>query len=183
MKRILLYLTLLAQASFGSALPTGGVAGYEFNRMNPVSRKFNLGTHIVDGQSWGTRAQWSFADQGGAASTELFLHDNDGQSVSIPKGAVLTDCYLDVVTAPTSSTSSGSIAWSSSDAGDLKAATFVAGYTTGSLIHCTKPSGSYTTSTMIRFTSEGFLKVKIGSEALTAGKINVYLQYILSGLL
>lgn len=183
MTKFLLYLTLFAASAFGSSLPTGPVAGYEFNRMNPVSRKYNLGTHLVDAQSWGTRGQWSFSDQGGAAGQDLFLHDVDGQNVSIPKGAVLTDCYLDVVTAPTSSTSSGSIAWSSSDAADLKAATFVSAYTIGSLIHCTKPSGSYTSATMIRFTSEGFLKVRIGSEALTAGKINVYLQYILSGAL
>lgn len=183
MKKLLLFLTVCSMG-FGSSitlLPKQGA--YEVNRSSALFRKFNVGTHIADSQQWGSRAQWDFAASGGAANSDITLKDYDGQSVMVPAGAVLVDCYLDVVTAPTSSTSSGSLAWSSSDVGDLKAATFVNSYTTGSLIHCTKPSGSFTSGTMIRFTSEGTLKVRVGSEAITAGKINVYLQYILSGAL
>jgi len=180
----ILFLLLMSSELFASSIgliPKQGA--YEVNRSSAVARKFNLGTHVSNATQWGARAQWDYSVSGGAASTDIALLDIDGQPVYIPKGAVLTDCYLDVVTAPTSSTSSGSIAWTASGVGDLKAATFVSSYTTGSLMHCTKPSGAYTAATMIRFDSEGQLKIRIGSEALTAGKINVYLQYILSGVL
>lgn len=188
------YLLLLMTASqlFGAAAPTPAGAGYEINRMNAVSRKYSLGTAVVNGNQFGMRGVWKFSDQGGAAGAILKLHDADGLNVTIPNGAVVTHCYIDVPTTLTSSTGSAKMAFGVSGIGDLKAATFIgqaSGQTstlnvsngvTSKPTACT-PDG--TTANMIRLTSEGALFVQIGSEAVTAGQVDVWVEYILSGSL
>lgn len=177
MKKIFFATLLITGQLFGAAAITNSGGGYEINRMNAVSRKYDMGTRLADGP-FGVKATWDFADQGGAASSDLYLHDAEGKKVSLPANAIIRDCLISVVTQPTSSTTSGSLAFSSKAAADLKAATFVASYTTTTPIVCL-PVG--TVSTMIKTTSELNLIVRTGSEALTAGKINVWVEYVIGG--
>lgn len=171
-----LSLLLLSTNLFAATmLSTNGA--YEINRAGDVWAKYQAGTQLLSATQFGVKAQWSFADQGGAASSDLVLHDLFGQPVKLPAGSIITNCLIDVVTQPVSSTGSGSLALSSKAVADLKAATFPAGWTTTLPLVCI-PIG--TVGTMIEATSEMTLKIRTGSEALTAGKINVWVQYVIS---
>lgn len=174
--RLITVLMLVAMTGFAALPPTVNQA-YNLNRASKANADAQAGTALRNAVQFGTKATWSYAIQGGAADSDLTLVDEERKAVKLPSGAIIRDCLIDVVTQPTSSTSSGSLAISSKSVADLKAATFVASYTTSSRIACI-PVG--TTGTMIKLSSEGTLKVRIGSEALTAGKINVWVQYVLS---
>lgn len=190
MKKYLL-IALVTGQLFGSAAITPAAGGYELNRSSAVARKYSLGTRLADG-TFGTRGVWKFSDQGGAANSNLKLHDSEGLNVTLPAGSVVTHCYIDVPVLLTSSTGSAKMSFSASGIGDLKAATFI-GQAAGqaSTLNVSngvtsKPTACLpdgTVSNMIRLTSEGALQVSIGSEALTAGQVDVWVEYILSGSL
>lgn len=174
--RLFLVAALFAANVFGAAaLTTDGA--YELNKRSSVDRKYATGTKAYDAQQFGAKGTWSFSDQGGVANAILPLHDHDGKNVTLPAGAIIRDCLIDVVTQPVSSTGSSGIAFSSKAVADLKAATFPASLTTTTPIVCI-PIG--TVGTMIKTASELTLAIKVGSEALTAGKINVWVEYVLS---
>lgn len=151
---------------------------YEIDKKDATARKYSQGTKLYDAQQFGAKATWDFAVSGGAANTDIPLLDAEGKRVTLPTGAIVRDCLISVVTQPTSSTSSASAAFSSKAVADLKAATVVASLTTTTPIVCL-PVG--TVSTMIKTTSELTLKMRVGSEAFTAGKINVWVEYVLGG--
>jgi len=174
MKKILLALLATTQI-FGAAAITSSGGGYELNRASSLNRKYAVGTHLGNGP-FGVRAVWDFAVSGGAANTDITLKDAEGVAVTLPTGAIIRDCLISVATQPTSSTSSASMAFSSKAVADLKAAAVVASYTTTTPIVCL-PIG--TVGTMIKLASEATLKVRIGSEAATAGKINLWIEYVL----
>lgn len=174
MKKILLALLATAQI-FGAAAITSSGGGYELNRASSLDRKYAVGTYLGNGP-FGVKAVWDFAVSGGAANTDITLKDAEGVAVTLPTGAIIRDCLISVATQPTSSTSSASMAFSSKAVADLKAATVVASYTTTTPIVCL-PVG--TVGTMIKLASEATLKVRIGSEAATAGKINLWIEYVL----
>lgn len=170
-------LGLLCSATLLAAPAVTPGQGLELNKRSVVDTKYASGTQLVNAAQFGTKGTWDFAVSGGAAATDIPLLDKAGRRVSLPTGAVITNCLIDVVTQPASSTGSASIAISSKAVADLKAATFPASYTTTLPIVCI-PVG--TVGTMIKTTSELQLKIRVGSEALTAGKINVWVQYVLS---
>lgn len=173
MKKFLLTLIISIPLMGASVVSNNGA--YELNRSSAVARKYALGTNLQGAGALGVKAQWDFAKSGGA-SGDLTLKDPEGNPVKLPTGAIITNCLLDVVTQPTSSTGSGSIAFSSSAVGDLKASQVVASWPIGR--QACIPTGS--TGTMIKLASEAPLKIRVGSERLTAGKINVWVQYVLS---
>lgn len=175
LKALITMLTISA-FSFGAAALTSASA-YKINRKDKVNRDTAAGTKLYDAQQFGAKGQWSYAVSGGAANSDISLLDHEGLPVTLPANAIITNCLIDVATQPTSSTNSGSLAFSSSAVADLKAAAFVASYTTSARIACI-PTG--TTGTMIKTSSELTLKMRIGSEALTAGKVNVWVEYVLS---
>ena len=176
MKNFLIMLSVILAQSIHAAPALTANGAYQLDRASKLNRDHYVGTKLFDAQQFGVKAVWDFAIQGGAASTDLTLQDAQGNPVTLPAGAIIRDCLLDVVTQPTSSTSSGSLAFSSSAVADLKAATVVASLPV-SRIACIPVA---TVGTMIKTSSELTLKVRTGSEALTAGKINLWIQYVLS---
>lgn len=189
MKKTFLLVALLTSQLFGAAAIQPLVGGYELNRSGAVQRKYSLGTAIANGP-FGVRGVWKFSDQGGAAGAVLKLHDSEGLNVTLPAGAVITNCLIDVPVLLTSSSGSAKMSFSASGIGDLKAATFIGQFAgQASTLNLSsgvssKPSACIpdgTTAAMIRLTSEGALQVGIGSEALTAGQVDVWVEYILSG--
>jgi hypothetical protein len=137
-----------------------------------------LGTQMVDKKIQVLKGTYDFSVVGGSAGTAYNLKDTDGKDAKIPANAVITDCVIDVVTAPTSG-GSATISIGTGIAAtnvDLKAATAYGSYS--GLVACI-PTGS--AATMIKTSSEVTPALSIGAAAaLTAGKINVLLQYILS---
>lgn len=192
MKKTFLLVALMTSQLFGAAAPVPGTFGYELNRSSGLARKYSLGTAVVNGNQFGMRGMWKFSDQGGAAGAVLKLHDSEGLNVSLPAGAVVTNCLIDVPVLITSSTGSAKMSFSASGIGDLKAATFIGQFAgQASTLNVSngvssKPTACIpegTATNMIRLTSEGNLQVAIGSEAVTAGQVDVWVEYILSGSL
>ncbi len=175
MKKVLL--GLLATVQLFAAPVITSTGGYELNRSSTLNRKYHVGTALANGP-FGVKGTWDYAVSGGAASSTIYLLDNESQRITLPTGAVVTNCLVDVVTAPTSDGASANLAFHMQSNGEVvKAATHKSVFTTTLPIVCTQ-TGSV--SNMLKLASETSLTVRIASEAMTAGKINVWLQYVLS---
>lgn len=181
MKSLMLLAGLVSAISFGaSAVSTDGA--YELNKRSAVDRKHSSGTKLFDAQQFGAKAQWSFDAHGGAANSVIQMRDHEGNPVKLPNNAIIRDCLIDVVI-PVAGTAlgdtTGRIGFSISEAYDLKALTplHAIDYDTEKRIACI-PVG--TVGTMIKLESEGAISMQISSEALTAGKINIWVEYTLS---
>lgn len=177
MKTILLTLLLSANIFAATAITSEGA--YKLNRSSKLFRDLSVGTRLSSG-GW-MKARWAYAVQGGAAS-DVTLVDDEGIAAKLPKGAIIQDCLIDVVTPVTAANvTSSSVAFSSNAVGDLKALAFshVAGYNTSQRISCL-PVG--TAASSVKMTSEATLKMRIGSEPLTGGRINIYVNYVLSDI-
>lgn len=155
-------------------------AQYSFNRGSGW-QKYQLGNKVMRDSPHELVVQYSFAIDGGAISTKtnLRIPANQGgpqePKGTLPKGALITGCYIDVITAGTTS-ASGTIALSSGQAaGDLKAATAAASYT--GIVACI-PVG--TAATAIKLTADSNPYYAIATGAITAGKFNLHIQYVLS---
>lgn len=176
MKAIFLAL-LLSTNLFGAAVITTSEA-YKLNRASKLFRDLAVGTQLAGG-GW-VKGAWQYANQGGAANSDIVLKDEEGNPVILPQGALITDCLIDI-TAPVTAgaITSAVIGFSSNAVGDLKANTVAhtAGYNSTTKLDCIPVS---TAATTIRMASEASLKMRIGSEALTGGKINLYVNYVLS---
>lgn len=147
---------------------------FAINRMNSVAQKHQLGSllhknvNVVVGK-------YSFAVQGGAVGTVNLLSDlNDSKStITIPDNAVIKKVYIDVLTDPTSG-GSATVAVRLQSAGDLKGATAIASFTG---IMDGVPAGA--AANMIKLSADRTLQATIATAALTAGKFNVYVEYVL----
>lgn len=171
--KFLVVFALLLLPTLASATIT---AEQEFaiNRSSSVARKHSLGTllhknvNVVVGK-------YSYAVQGGAVGSVNLLSDlTDATSlVKIPDNAVIKQVWIDVLT-PGTTSASGTMAITLQSAGDLKAALAAASYT-GILAGI--PVG--VAANMIKLTAERTLVGTIATGALTAGKWNVYVEYVL----
>lgn len=180
MKKVLSILTMTLGLAVFAAAPVSTNDAYKVNRKDKINRDAAAGTNLYNAQQFGVKAQWDYAVQGGAANSDITLLDHEGLAVTLPANAIIKNCFIDVVTQPTSSTLSGKVSFSSSDVADLKAAALVhTGYlaTTGRYV-CVPVDA--TANTWLKPGSEVTLKMRIGSEALTAGKINIWVNYALS---
>lgn len=174
MKKLML---LLVAANLFAVTGIDENGAYQLNRTSRLARQLGVGTNLFGGH-W-LKAQYDFAVSGGALGTDITLLDHEGQPVKLPDNAIIYDCLIDVVTALTTADADGSIAFSSNAVGDLKGTTLIyPGLRTAETrIACT-PTGS--ASTAVKMSSEATLKMRTGSEAITAGKINIWVNYVVS---
>lgn len=170
-----LFLAMLVSMNLIAATAINEDGAYQLNRHHRLFRSLGVGTQLLGGQ-W-LKAQYDFSVSGGAAGNDIILKDHEGQPVKLPDNAIIDDCLIDVITAPDSSTDSGRIAFSSNAVGDLKADALASSYSADTRVACI-PVGNV--STAIKMGSEATLKMRIGSEALTAGKINIWVSYVVS---
>lgn len=159
-------------------------AQFQLNQASPNAMAQNsLGDKLIAETHHSFRAYWDFSVQGGAA-TALTLRDaSTNQPAKLPKGAIIRNCVLDVVTAPSpvptvSASPNPTIAVSIQSAGDLKAAAVSSGFS--ALMACV-PVGS--AATAIKLTADRTMTLTIASGALAAGKIYVVVDYDLSNTL
>lgn len=184
MKFLVLILSLFTM-SLASAAGLSGTYGalFNFNHGQNFARDL-LGTKVMRDQVHDLVLQYDFAKDGGAISTKhnlRFPSDLGGSpsatAATLPKGALVTGCYIDVITAGTTS-ASGTMALSTGQAaGDLKAALAAASYT--GIVACI-PVG--TAATAIKLTADSVPYYAIATGALTAGKWNLHIQYVLSDM-
>lgn len=121
----------------------------------------------------GTRAEktwagyYDFAVDGGNAGT-IVLRSDDGP---LPLGAVVTDGYLDILTACLSAT--GTMALQAEAAADILAATAQAGLTLGRKSIIPVATGA----TAVKTTAQRYPALVIATAAFTAGKFVLVLKY------
>jgi hypothetical protein len=171
--KFLVVFALLCLPTLASATIT---AEQEFaiNRLNSVARKHSLGT-LLQKKVNVVVGKYSFAVQGGGTGTYNLRSDlADANSlVKIPAGAVIKQVWIDVLT-PGTTSASGTMALNLQSAGDLKGALAAASYTG---IVAGIPVG--VAANMIKLTAERTLTATIATGALTAGRWNVYIEYVL----
>ena len=148
---------------------------YELNKMNNLAKKYSLGTllgaqqDILDNiQERVVKAQYDFATLGGAVG-DISL------GVVIPVDAIITDVVIDVLTAPTSG-GAATIAVKAQTAADLLAATAIASVT--GILQGVPTAG--TIASAIKTTAARTVTITVAVAALTAGKFNVLVKYVLS---
>jgi len=120
-------------------------------------------THLI-------KAVYSFAVDGGSVSA-INLNDVYGNEIKIPSGAIVKSVIIDRATACTSAGGNGTVALSINSANDLLSAVDA---DTLSAIHAGVPIS--TASTVVKATADRKLVLTIGTEALTAGVLNIYLE-------
>jgi hypothetical protein len=100
--------------------------------------------------------------------------------VFLPDKAIITRAYYQVKTTFTSANDSATIALQANTANDLKAAVAISNganpWDAG--IHDGVPVG--TAATMVALTAERELKVVVGVQALTAGRANLFVEYVIA---
>jgi hypothetical protein len=117
-------------------------------------------------------ATYDFAKQGGAVAAHSL-------GVTLPKGAVVVDSLIDVITTcTTASADSGTMAIHIQSANDIVTATAVSagGNIWDAGLHAGVPVGSAATS--IKLTADRVITATIGTAAFTAGKFRVWLFYL-----
>lgn len=173
MKQLALLLALLVSTT---AFATNGglratLLGDQFSLNQETSAP--LGDRLIKETVHTLKLQYNFADQGGTIGA-INLRGEDGKSARLPKGAIIRDCIIDVVTTPVGATATIAIGTGQA-ANDLKAALAVASYT--GLVACV-PVG--TAASAIKLTADRTPTMTVATAALTAGKFYVLVDYVLS---
>lgn len=147
-----------------------------FDRIRPAGLDNQLGEALQQ-QVGLLVGKYSFAVQGGAVSTIKLLQDlgSANSYVSLPNGAIIKQVYIDIITACASGGGTGTIALTANSSGDLKAAVDA---DTLSGIVAGIPVG--TAAAMVKLTAARDITVAIATEALTAGKFDVYIEWVMS---
>lgn len=114
--------------------------------------------------------EYDFAVDGGAVST-ITLRGVGAGGNQIPAGAVITEGFIDVLTAVASAT--GTVALTAESAADLLAATAQAGLTLGRKSIIPASTGA----TSVKTTAARSITMTIATAALTAGKFRVVVVY------
>lgn len=174
-----LLISCLTIAFFSSLAVANVTADQEYilNHSGTAAQKAGLGTLLTKTRNL-LVAKYSFAVQGGSTTADISLLTDLGNTKSlakIPNKAVITNAWVETYTAPLSG-GSATIAINSNSAGDILAATgkalFVANnYKQGI------PTGA--TTTFIKLTAERTIKATIATSPTTAGKFNVFIEYVL----
>jgi hypothetical protein len=118
---------------------------------------------------------YDFAVDGGGSGFPATIDLNSGTAM-LPDNAVVVNVLQDVITAPDSTASGGTIKFKLPTDGDLTANITADGGTSG----LTDGSPDWTATNMIKTTGARKIQVEIGTEALTAGKIQLYVFYVVS---
>lgn len=149
-----------------SKVPTSAME-YTLNRvLGHAAQKYSLGTVLRQAHNTAVGV-YDFSATGGAQGDHEV-------GITLPDNAIVTDVLFDVVTAPTSG-GSATVAFKVQSAGDLKAATAIASWT--GLLDGVPVSSA---ATAIKLTAQRKVYATIATADLTAGKIKVFVEYVVS---
>lgn len=165
---------VMASSALAGSLSDNNNAQFELNHVNPgIANKQQLGRLVIKHTQRLLKCTYDFAKLKGAIGTVNLLNE-DGQKCVVPSKSVIDQVYIDVIT-PGTTSASGTAAINMQTAGDLKAALAAASYTG---IVAGIPVG--TAATAIKTTADRTVTQTIATGALTAGKWNVLIMYLLS---
>lgn len=132
-----------------------------------------LGSQVTQKKVNVLKAVYDYSKVGGASGTRK-LKDAAGGDAVLPKGAVVRQVLVDTVSALTSG-GSATVAIGVNSTTDLKGALAYGSYTG---ILAGVPVG--TAATAVKVTATSAVTATIAVAPLTAGKINVFIEYLLS---
>lgn len=146
--------------------PLNGVdkPGFDKFYAGPLGTELSHKCHLVKGI-------WDFSVDGGAVST-INLKDDDGNLIVIPSGAIVKQVFTREVTNITTS-ASGTLSVGLAAVDDLLTATAAATFANIQAGACTGSA-----ATMVRMTADHNLAISIATGALTAGKLEVYVEFV-----
>lgn len=117
---------------------------------------------------------YDFDDLGGAVGT-IGLLDDLGNKAILPDNAIITQVYVDILTAFTSTGNNGTIALTANSSGDLLAAVDA---DTLSGVSAGIPDGA--AANMVKLTAQRQITLAIATNAITAGAANFFVEFVLS---
>jgi len=175
MKKLIFTLLLAPLIAF-AVLPDA--TKYALDHSSGPALKYGLGTQLSNTRNLAV-GKYSYAVQGGAVGNISLLNDLNAGNVAsnyttIPDNAIIQNAWVDVLTQPTSS-SAASIKVELVNDGDILGSTAKASFT-GMLQGI--PDAA-TIGDWIKLSADKVLKIEVVTTALTAGKFNVYIEYIL----
>lgn len=130
--------------------------------------------NLLGGSPMGIKAIYDVAKCGGSIGTHKLI-DQDGNLAVVPKGAIVKFALFDEVTALDSANDTGRFALHIQSANDLVSATVIS-----SLTGTVALAPLNTAATAIKMTDERNITATIDQEVITAGKFNVFVEYVFS---
>lgn len=124
------------------------------------------------------RGVYDFAVQGGAAGTQYILKDKQGFPVKLPKNSIVTHVFVHTLTAVTSG-GAATVSLGVNTATDLLNVEAKASFALNAMVKGIPQNGDGTTAVLV--TADANVYIKPATAALTAGKVNVFIFYVLSG--
>ena len=115
-------------------------------------------------------------DSAGVSNKTIAAH---GTGVILPAGAIIVDSAYDVSTTFTSATDAGEVAFASEGAGDIKAATAISTGTTYDDVTSMVAGTPVSAATAVKLTANREITATVTVEALTAGRLVWYIDYVL----
>lgn len=171
MKKFLSFLIVTLLAGTAHSLPKLSDVEFQANQGNK-GNTYKLGYQLVSNKVQTVKCKYDFATQGGAVATYT-LKGVDGASCVIPDNAIVLDSHVDVLTAAVGTGAYVSLS-TGKTAADIKVLTAAASIT-GLLRGI--PDGA--AANMIKMTADVNPKLAIASAALTAGKLNLYIHFVM----
>lgn len=170
-----LFLASSAMATSGGSpgLPLPADVEHLLNRASGLPA--GLGTQVTQKKVNVMKAVYDFTKLGGVAGSSLILRDASGGTATLPANAIVTDCMIQVITAPVGVGASIELGLTTQT--DIKGTTAITAFTTSGMIACT-PVGTAATAIKVGG-SRASVTAFITGAALTAGKFNVFLEYYL----
>jgi len=182
MKFLLFSLTLLSALVVSPAqaatIVQANAAQYEVDKGSVGAfSKWKLGTVIFKNREHSMKCVYDFAKQGGAIGAINLKNSALDSTCVVPKGAIIRDVIVDVVTAVTSGGAATVALTTGQTAADLLGATAKTSFTLNALL-AGVPVG--TAATAFKLTADRTLSATVATAALTAGKLNVHVKYQIS---
>lgn len=144
----------------GNQLPGGGQAA-------------QIGSWIVDAKKHILKATYSVSRDTGSVGTSVALKGVDGLRAVVPKNAVVTNAWVDVLGAPSPASGSTVLALHLQDNNDIidpKPHASVTGILTG----------KFSSVAPVKMRSNRNVSVGVTGATLVNGKFNVFIEYLLS---
>lgn len=142
-----------------------------------MAQKHQIGTRLARQTKLVFIGQYDFSKSGGAVGAITLLNPITGMPAKLPKGAIITSCYIHTFTNASTAGSPTIAVGTGQAANDLKAATASSSFATSALL-AGVPVGSAATAVVL--TADSTMSITIATAALTAGKFNVVCEYMLS---
>lgn len=163
----------LAPAAF-AVTPAETEVEFQLNRGDHVRARTQLGTQVIRRSVLTLRCNYDFTRDAGAVGSTNLIDVATGKDCKLPSKAIVKQVILHVITGVTSG-GAGTVTITANSAGDLLNAAAKTTVDVADELSAGIPVN--TAATAVVMTAERTLLWTIGSNALTAGKVEVFFEY------